>query len=113
MDFLDILGLLLIAAIAWLWLDSLNSREVAVSAAKAACNSEGLLLLDDTVAIQRLGVGRNGDSALRIRRVYAFEYSDTGNDRRTGSLVMLGRRVLVINLNLPQTLDQPIRPWLH
>ena len=116
MDFLDLLTLLLIAGAAWLWLDSLTAREIAVSASKAACDSEDLLLLDDTVAIQRLGLGRDGESALRIRRQYVFEYSDTGNDRRTGSLVMLGSRVLVINLNLPKSPDSPdpfAKPWLH
>ena len=113
MDLLDILGLLLFAGGGWLWYDSLDAREKAVAAAKSACASEDLLLLDDTVAITRLRLGRDDDSVVRLRRVYGFEYSDTGNDRRTGSLVMLGRRVLVINLNLPQTQDQPIRPWLH
>jgi len=116
MDLLDLLTLLLIAGAAWLWLDSLKAREIAVSASKAACDSEDLLLLDDTVAIQRLGLGRDGESALRIRRQYVFEYIDTGNDRRTGSLVMLGSRVLVINLNLPKSPDSPdptVRPWLH
>ena len=52
MDLLDILALLLFFAIGWLWLDSLNAREAAVSAAKAACNSEDLLFLDDTWAGQ-------------------------------------------------------------
>ena len=101
MDLLDLLGLLLLGAIAWLWLDSLKAREMAVAAAKAACNSERLLLLDDTVAIQKIGLARDGDGASRIRRVYGFEYSDTGNDRSAASIVMLGSRVLVINLNLP------------
>ena len=101
MDFLDLLGLLLLGAIAWLWLDSLKAREMAVAAAQAACNSERLLLLDDTVAIQKIGLARDGDGASRIRRVYGFEYSDTGNDRSAASIVMLGSRVLVINLNLP------------
>ena len=102
MDLLDLLGFLLLAAAAWLWLDSLKSREAAVSAAKAACNSEHLLLLDDTVTIARLGLARDGGEGLRLRRIYGFEYSDTGNDRSTGSIVMLGSRVLVINLNLPE-----------
>lgn len=110
MDLLDLLGLLLLAAVAWLWLDSLNARESAVSATKAACNTESLLLLDDTVAIQRISLGRDGDGVLRIRRIYGFEYSDTGNDRRTGSIVMLGSRVLVINLCLP---DAPEQTVLH
>ena len=110
MDVLDLLGLLLLAALGWLWYESLNARETAVSAAKAACNSENLLLLDDTVAIQRISLGRDDEGVLRIRRIYDFEYSDTGNDRSAGSIVMLGSRVLVINLNLS---DLPPRSLLH
>jgi hypothetical protein len=113
MDFFDLLGLLLLAAAGWLWLDSLKARETAVSAARSACDAEQLLLLDDTVAIQRIGLGRDDDSVLRVRRVYGFEYSDTGNDRTAGSIVMLGSRVLVINLNLPDTPVQAVLrgPW--
>lgn len=113
MDLLDLLGLLLLAAIGWLWLDSLKAREVAVSATKAACNSESLLLLDDTVAIQRISLGRDGDGVLRIRRNYGFEYSGTGNDRSAGSIVMLGNRVLVINLNPSDTPEGNVLrgPW--
>jgi len=100
MDLIDLLVLLLFAAGAWLWHDSLKAREIAVASAKAACDSEELLLLDDTVAIARVSIGRNGDGALRLRRSYGFEYSDSGNDRSAGTVVMLGSRVLVINLNL-------------
>ena len=102
MDFLDVLGLLVLGAIAWLWVDSLKAREAAVTAAKAACASEGMLLLDDTVANVQMRLARDGDGVLRFRRVYDFEYSDTGNDRRPGSVVMLGDRVLVINIRLRQ-----------
>lgn len=110
MDLLDLLALLLFAGGGWLWYDSLEAREKAVAAARSACASEDLLLLDDTVAIVRIGVGRDGEGVLRIRRVYDFEYSDTGNDRSAGSVAMLGNRVLVINLNLR---DVPPRPLLH
>jgi hypothetical protein len=102
MDLFDSLGLLLLATLGWLWYDSLNVRETAVAAAKAACHSENLLLLDDTVAIQRISLGRDSDGVMRLRRVYGFEFSDTGNDRISGSIVLLGSRVLVINLNLPE-----------
>ena len=100
MDIFDISALLLVVALAWLWLDSLTTRETAIAATKAACQSENLLLLDDTVAITRIGVARNDDGEVRLQRIYGFEYSDTGNNRRTGSLAMLGSRVLVVNLNL-------------
>lgn len=113
MDLLDFLGLLLLAAATWLWLDSLKAREQAMSSTRAACNAETLLLLDDTVAIMRISLGRDSDGAMRIRRTYGFEYSDTGNDRRSGSIVMLGSRVLVINLNLPDTTERVVirGPW--
>jgi hypothetical protein len=101
MDWLDLCGLLLLAAAGWLWFDSLNARELAVAAAKAACDGERLLLLDDTVAIARITPARDDEGVVHLRRVYGFEYSDTGNDRRAGSIVMLGGRILVINLNLP------------
>jgi hypothetical protein len=102
MDIFELLGLLLLVATAWLWLDSLKAREAAVAAAKAACAAEDLLLLDDTVAIARLRFARDGDGVLRIQRIYGFEYSDTGNDRHSGSVVMLGSRVQVINIKLRQ-----------
>ena len=105
MDLLDILGLLLLATTAWLWYDSLHVRETAVSAARSACQSEGLLLLDDTVAIQRVSLGRDDNDVMRIRRAYGFEYTDTGNDRRNGHMVLLADRVLVIHLgpgNIPE-----------
>ena len=100
MDFLDLLGLLMLAATAWLWLDSLKAREAAVAAVRAACRAEDLLLLDDTVAIARLRFARDGEGVLSMQRVYGFEYSDTGNDRHSGSVVMLGSRIVVINITL-------------
>ena len=112
-DLLELFSLVLLGGGVWLWLDSLKVRESAVHATKAACSSENLLLLDDTVAIQKIGLERNDDGGLRLRRVYGFEYSDTGNDRSTGSIVMSGDRVLVINLNLPDRPEGPDWPQLH
>ena len=111
MPLLDTLGFLLLAAACWLWFDSLKVREKAVAATKSACSSENLLLLDDTVAILKINLGRDDEGIVRIRRVYEFEYSDTGNDRSRGSIVLLGSRVLVIHLNLFR--DRPEQQMLH
>ncbi len=67
---------------------------------RSACEAEGLQFLDDTVAIAGLKPARNDDGQLALRRVYRFEYSDTGDNRRSGSVVMIGQRVLVINIGL-------------
>lgn len=95
---LEIALIALLAGGAWLWLDSLKARELAVKAARRACEAESLLLLDDTVAIANLKFKRNEDGQVQLQRSYDFEYSDTGNNRLRGSIVMLGRRVLLINV---------------
>ncbi len=109
MDFIELLALLLLIATGALWYSSLNVRERAVSEARAVCAAEDLLLLDDTVSITRIGLARDSDGVLQLRRVYGFEYSDTGNDRSAGSVVMLGSQVQVIHL------AQPLRKqeWLE
>lgn len=97
---LEIFGLIVAAAIAWLWLDSIRVRESAVAAAREACAVEGLLLLDDTVAFASLKPARDDNGRIKLQRSYDFEYSDTGNNRRKGSLVMLGRRLVLFNIGL-------------
>lgn len=108
MNLLDIIGICLLAAGGWLWYDSLDVRATAITAAKSICQSEDLLLLDDTVAIRKLGLGRDDDGIVRIRRVYGFEYSDTGNDRIAGSIALLGHRVLAINLGPARRPERPM-----
>jgi hypothetical protein len=72
------------------WLDSLRARERAVQAGRSACERYSLQFLDDTVAFARLRLARNDDGGLRLARTYTFEFSDTGNNRRHGAIVMLG-----------------------
>lgn len=94
----EIFLLILFIALGWLWWDSMQAREAAVAAARAACEAEGLLFLDDTVGIARIKPARNADGRLRLQRAYDFEFSDTGDNRVKGSVIMLGRRVLLLNL---------------
>jgi hypothetical protein len=79
-----------IAAGALLWADSLRARERAVQAGRSACERYQLQFLDDTVSFARLRLRRGEDGQLRLARTYTFEFSDTGNNRRHGAIVMLG-----------------------
>ncbi len=83
-------AIVLIAAGVFLWLDSLRARERAVRAGRAACERYALQFLDDTVSFSRIRLRRDGEGQLRIARTYTFEFSDTGNNRRHGAIVMLG-----------------------
>jgi hypothetical protein len=106
----EIASLLALGALGWFWLDSLRARDAAVVAARQACASEGLQFLDETVAIGGLKPARNDDGQLLLRRVYNFEYSDTGDNRRQGSVILLGQRVMLLNIGL-RPLTEP--PTLH
>ena len=98
MPALEVFSILLLGGIAWLWLDSLKAREAAVRAAREVCTAEGLMLLDDTVAIASLKPARDDGGRLRLQRAYDFEYTDTGNNRLKGSVVMLGHHVAILNV---------------
>lgn len=103
----EILGLAALAALAWLWFDSIQVRGIGIGAAKSACAAEGLQLLDDTVSISSLSLTRDDDGRLLLRRVYGFDYSDTGDNRRKGSVVLLGQQVLIVNVGLCLVASNP------
>src|ERR1700704_3777993 len=96
----EIISLVILALIGWLWLESMKARQVGERCARAACAAEGLLLLDDTVAIANLKPARDDDGHVKLQRAYDFEYSDTGNNRLKGSVVLLGHRVTMLNVGL-------------
>ncbi len=106
---MEIISVLILGALAWLWLDSLKAREIAVKAGRAACEAEGLLFLDDTVSIEGLKLVRDAGGQVRIQRAYAFEYSDTGDNRLKGSVVMLGHRVMLLNVGTTPRPESPVR----
>ena len=91
-------AIVLIAVGILLWLDSLRARERAVSAGRSACERYDLQFLDDTVSFARLRLARDEEGRLKIARTYTFEFSETGNNRRHGAIVMLGQELADIHL---------------
>jgi hypothetical protein len=98
MPWMETISLLVLLALAWFWFDSFQARAAGMAAARAACAAENLLLLDDTVALGGLRPARDDDGRLRLRRVYHFEYSDTGDNRRQGHVTLLGSELLMLHL---------------
>ena len=97
---LELTTLALFVLAGWFWMDTLQARDVALDAARRACEAENVQLLDWTVAVRELGLGRDDDGRRRIRRTYDFEFSDTGNNRIKGSLTLVGRHLLALSLPL-------------
>jgi hypothetical protein len=103
---LEILGLLALAGAGWLLWDNLKTREIANSAIGAACKAEGLLFLDDTVGLESIRPVRTDEGRVIIRRIYGFEYSDTGHNRRRGTVTLVGDRVSGVDVGPGPVVDE-------
>jgi hypothetical protein len=86
------------AAGGWFWYDSLRARERAIDLGRAACERDRLQFLDETVLCTRTRPARGVDGRVRLRRMYRFEFSDDGVNRRTGHLVLLGAELESLEL---------------
>lgn len=82
--------LILLAGVALYLIDSLRAREIAVATAREACAEEGLQFLDDSVVRRRLRLVRDSHGRLGLERTFTFEYSDNGNNRLPGWVVVAG-----------------------
>ena len=99
MSFSFLLGFLLAAGVGLLiWRDCLGAREQAHAASVRACQQSGVQFLDDTVALERLWWRRDRDGRLKVERLYLFEFTDTGQRRRVGSVLLVGWRVELVHM---------------
>ncbi len=90
--------LILLGLLLWFWQNTLRARESALHAARELCRFQQLQLLDATVTLQSLRLRRDKDGWLRLRRTFLFSYSDTGENRRTGFILMTGNRIEQVGL---------------
>lgn len=84
--------LIAIGIIAWLWLDSARAREMAIALVKKLCDQYDVQLLDSTVALRRFGL-RWTKQGIRIRRMFSFDFSADGAERRMGYIILLGSQL--------------------
>lgn len=105
MDNASLLLLLAMGALIWFWLHSMRILELAREAGRQACARADVQFLDDTVASTRLQLARDKNGRRILRRTYRFEFSETGNSRREGEVIMLGDRVETVILEPYQILE--------
>lgn len=94
----EIVAMMLVIAAGWLWVAGMRARDAAVDAARRACDAEGVQLLDYTVSLASLRLQRRAGGPLALRRIYRFEFSDTGNNRLNGSVTLVGSEVQALYL---------------
>ena len=104
MDVANLLFLLLLAALGWFWFDSLRALEIARNAGRKVCGNANVQFLDDTVSSIGLALVRDTSGRRVLRRTYRFEFSETGNSRLEGRMLLLGSRIESVTMEPYQIL---------
>lgn len=99
---MEILLVILFILLLWYWYDGTLAKEAAMGAARRACQRHGQQLLDETVALVNLRPRRDRSGRVRWWRLYRFEFSGDGEQRRGGEVSLLGRRVTGLSLALDE-----------
>lgn len=105
MDITSLLLLLLLIAFGWFWFNSLRALEVARNAGRRACDNANVQFLDDTVAGIALALVRSMSGRRLLRRTYRFEFSETGDTRLEGQVVLLGDKIESVTMEPFRMLD--------
>ncbi len=106
MDFASLFVLAVLGLAVWFWLHSLRILEIAREAGRLICKQTGVQFLDDTVASTKLQLARDSNGRRALRRTYRFEFTETGNTRREGEVVMLGARIESVSMEPYRIMDE-------
>ena len=96
----EIIALIIVSSVAWLWWSSTRAREIAVAAAATACRRRDVQLLDQTVKLHQMKLQRDNTGTMRIARLFTFEFSVEGLERESGYVVTLGDQLVQVHLDL-------------
>ncbi|WP_323844881.1 DUF3301 domain-containing protein [Microbulbifer magnicolonia] len=95
----DLFWLFLLGLGGWYFWAGMAAKEQVRRAATDHCRQLGVQLLDDTVALARTRLKRDGRGQVRLQRSYEFEFTSTGEHRYSGIAVLHGRRITQIQLS--------------
>ncbi|MBI2381153.1 MAG: DUF3301 domain-containing protein [Gammaproteobacteria bacterium] len=104
-----LLTLLLLLAAVYYWWSASHAKEAAIAAGRKACERAGLQFLDDTVEQRRVRLKRGQDGNLGFCRYYVFEFTVDGDRRYEGRLILLGERVIALDMDAHRLPDNVVR----
>ena len=100
----EIFLLILLGFVALLWHSASKSKEQAFAIAKRECAKQNLQLLDQTVVLDEARVRRDDTGWPTLWRCYRFDYTETGDARNQGLLLLNGTRLVRMDLGSEQTI---------
>jgi len=106
-----IIVLLIVMGLIYFWLDSVKNKENAMAYAEKACRDVNVQLLDQTVSLTTLKLARNKQGRLAFQRIYRFDFSIHGNERREGRVMLKGHRIEQIQLDYDEgtVIESPVK----
>lgn len=79
-----------VAAVISFWWRSDKIKHDALAHVSRYCKKQNLQLLDQTLVLKGVKLGRNENGSLIFRRKYSFEFTSTGEVRYQGQVVLYG-----------------------
>ena len=76
------------------WNAARAAAEHAERLGRNACSAADVILLDQTVQASGIRLRRNEDGRLGFERSFRFEYSEDGQNRHVGRVVLLGEKLV-------------------
>ncbi len=95
---LDFFFIILLLLIGFYWSNAMKAREIAFIAVNVHCQKMDVQLLDEYVALIGIWPKRDDDGKIKAWRSDQFEFTSTGDERYNGKVVMMGDKVLSIQL---------------
>lgn len=82
----------------WYWWRAKAIKDSVLVAAKAYCKKMDVMLLDDAIYLRGLWFRRDDNGSIRVWRRFLFDFTSTGEERYTGRIIMLGQRIIHMEL---------------
>lgn len=86
----------------WGWHVAMRVRELAMEEARLTCASQQVQWLDESVELRSMGLERDAEGRLGVRRMYGFRYLEGGDRIREGAVLLHGLRVQMVMLDRGQ-----------
>lgn len=91
--------LLLAGLFVWYWWRAKAIKDSVLQAALSYCKKMDVMLLDDAVYLRGLWFKRDPEGQLRVWRRFLFDFTSTGEERYCGRIIMLGQRIIHMELD--------------
>ena len=98
MFFVEVTIVLLLILLAWFWSVSMKYRDIGLLLVSKACIEEGVQLLDESIVCTKMSFHRQSMGHWAVQRVYQFDFSEDGENRRRGAIHLLGSEMTFLSL---------------